>query len=1701
MRVGRVVWVDSTRVPEKGLVARVSLRMEDGSRKDCLFDGVKPWGYVLEDENLPERDWIEEIEYGYESIFDEPLKKVTTNYPEKINSRNDNDTLADYVKKHYEADVPFYRKLSVIDGISGYIQIPDKPDDSAFGFPVYDFDSVDTDIDYDGEINPRIMLADIEVRVSDDETFRETRENATQPINVICSYDNYEDEYTVFFFNKFDNLDNPKRIREIVEEKWDGDSKYSEADIELRSSPTEVDMLNEFINYILDRGFDLTSGWNWVDFDYEYIITRLERLADQGTSQCSVCSQEPIYNEEKEQWYCPEHGYQSLIEDSERISPFGNVSYTSNDQMQIRGLPAFDMMEAFCFSGDTEVLTPDGIRNIKEIEVGDKVYTLNEDTHEVEVKPVTDTHITENKWGTLESHSGRSHDFKVTPNHRFYVSEDTRKKRKELSPDDYSYREYRELSSQARPYKFPEHEPSGGEKRKTFDLVEEVDSPVVAISNKNGRNLRKSLNDEENMAVNLTHGTATRVSEEYDERVGKYIIPNKVYEDNRDIIDDYADDLYLKSDTQASPVPTDFDMDNFLRLMGWYISEGYVDCNSQLAICQNKSKHRESIEALLDEMDVDYYSNEDQYVINGQVLGEWFLDNCGGDSYEKNIPEWVFNLHWKHLDCLLETLVDGDGTRNSEKSLAYSTVSTKLKKGIVKIGLLCGWKPRVRKHSQHDHVYEIYLSRQGGSFKKENGKSIDHEDTVYCITAKDNHTIMAGRNGKFSWIGQCDKMTFTNWRSTALDYVCREELDVGKVDDVDINKDWERNPEKLIAYNIVDVGLTVALDDANDIHNFFYDMGDVSSIPIYDAFYEKRLVDGYVMSRRGEDEILPSADESELVENAGGYVDDPVNGRNENVGVADLKSLYPSAMITWNISTETVSPNPDEFENYVKLPKVPEPKDVEGNIHEDQIDWDWLYCSLDKEGLIPRTLKKLFKKRDREKSRMYEADPDSAEYDKWDRKQGATKVVMNCFTGDTELVTPDGVRNIKDIEPGEKVYSIDPDSYDVEIKTVIDTTKEDNLYGEVEHIATDRMNQKITKNHKILTEENGLIEYQNLDCGEHSVPNHNPVKSGREPDFFDVVEEGWIDEGRIWLDYKEHGRTFKQKLPDEVSENIVNSKNRGEYRLDDLDIYREYSVEIRSVSENVRIQHDDKHGSVPVVYNSESFIELIGWFITEGNCYSDNRTNSKTIQIAQKTQPGINKIKRCLRECGLSFNLDVNGFVVGSTPIYNMMEKLCGDGSYNKCIPEFIFDLNYELRDILWDALMLGDGDEIGNFQRYSTASDELKDGVCRLLVLQGWQPQVRRDSGVWRIQKSDGTKFSTNRTSTETHEDKVYCITLEDNHTVLAGRNGKFSWIGQSFYGNASSKYWRLSNQYLGDAVTSSARYTLWKGRISIENMGYEAIYGDTDSHFLKLKEDDLESRVEELKRVASKMDEDASSIAEDIGLDEKHPFLKNDDLHGDDYTCMVWEPEKIYKVWMQLGKKKRYAGNVDWKEGTYYDSPKISISGFEYRRSDSMGITAELQKKVIRKILTGKSFEDVSEYIQSIISQIDKNNENIRNFALPGSINKALHKYPNREVPRAAEYSNQHLGYEFGEGDDPFVYYVKDVPAGLPQTDVVALQWNEDIPDGFVLDKESIIERGIKKPIDPIIDEMDWKFEEIRTGKKQKTMQIGSAGGNPFA
>lgn len=165
--LSRVVWVDYSQHSEHGLVARVSCRLSSGEREDFYVSGVEPWFYALEDEEV-DYECVTDVESGYESLFGDSLKRVTTEHPQDTNK------IKDEMGKTFESDLPFYRKLSVHDGLSGYIRIPDYIVEEE-GKSVVDISEIDTEPTKQEDIQPRVLMADIEVTIGED-TFEETKE-------------------------------------------------------------------------------------------------------------------------------------------------------------------------------------------------------------------------------------------------------------------------------------------------------------------------------------------------------------------------------------------------------------------------------------------------------------------------------------------------------------------------------------------------------------------------------------------------------------------------------------------------------------------------------------------------------------------------------------------------------------------------------------------------------------------------------------------------------------------------------------------------------------------------------------------------------------------------------------------------------------------------------------------------------------------------------------------------------------------------------------------------------------------------------------------------------------------------------------------------------------------------------------------------------------------------------------------------------------------------------------------------------------------------------------------------------------------------------------------------------------------------------------------------------------------------------------
>jgi DNA polymerase I len=100
-----------------------------------------------------------------------------------------------------------------------------------------------------------------------------------------------------------------------------------------------------------------------------------------------------------------------------------------------------------------------------------------------------------------------------------------------------------------------------------------------------------------------------------------------------------------------------------------------------------------------------------------------------------------------------------------------------------------------------------------------------------------------------------------------------------------------------------------------------------------------------------------------------------------------------------------------------------------------------------------------------------------------------------------------------------------------------------------------------------------------------------------------------------------------------------------------------------------------------------------------------------------------------------------------------------------------------------------------------------------------------------------------------------VYCVTAQDNHTVYAGRNGKFGWIGQS-YGVFGADNFALYCPPVAEATAAIGRHVITQALQKAQELNLEVFYGDTDSIFLGSRDPDALNKLMEWSTEQLKME-----------------------------------------------------------------------------------------------------------------------------------------------------------------------------------------------------------------------------------------------------
>ena len=176
------------------------------------------------------------------------------------------------------------------------------------------------------------------------------------------------------------------------------------------------------------------------------------------------------------------------------------------------------------------------------------------------------------------------------------------------------------------------------------------------------------------------------------------------------------------------------------------------------------------------------------------------------------------------------------------------------------------------------------------------------------------------------------------------------------------------------------------------------------------------------------------------------------------------------------------------------------------------------------------------------------------------------------------------------------------------------------------------------------------------------------------------------------------------------------------------------------------------------------------------------------------------------------------------------------------------------------------------------------------------------------------------------------------------------------SFYGVMGSFGCRFYHPNLPTAITGTGHKLLLGSKEFLAEKGYEVIYGDTDSLFIKLKEGEGENA-----------EASGIRIAEDLN---KYWSEKIQNEHGLKSYLEI-EFEKYYRKFIltpargsETGAKKRYAGLL-----IENGEEKLEFVGMEFVRSDWTHLAKEFQVELYNRIFNNDEIED---WLREIVKKV---------------------------------------------------------------------------------------------------------------------------------
>ena len=313
-------------------------------------------------------------------------------------------------------------------------------------------------------------------------------------------------------------------------------------------------------------------------------------------------------------------------------------------------------------------------------------------------------------------------------------------------------------------------------------------------------------------------------------------------------------------------------------------------------------------------------------------------------------------------------------------------------------------------------------------------------------------------------------------------------------------------------------------------------------------------------------------------------------------------------------------------------------------------------------------------------------------------------------------------------------------------------------------------------------------------------------------------------------------------------------------------------------------------------------------------------------------------------------------------------------------------------------------------------------------------------------IETLNGYKFSSIN-----HFLPDFITQLMEQRTLAKRKNDKqlsqaIKILMNSFYGVMGSFGCRFYHPHLPTAITGTGHKLLLGSKDYLAKLGYEVLYGDTDSLFIRLNEGEGRNAAENGQRLAGKLNKYWSEkIDKEYGLK----------------SSLELEYEKYYKKFIitpargsETGAKKRYAGLL-----VDNGSEKLEFVGMEFVRSDWTKLAKVFQVELYNRVFHN---EEVEGWIRELVNKV-KNGEYDDKLVYRKRLRKDVEDYT-KNIPQHVKAARM-IGETSGT-----VYYVITKRGPVP----IELKHND-------IDYEHYIEKQLKPVADSVLSLLGISFESI--------------------